>query len=127
MTPTTIDDLIARWTTAERAGDHASFEDLVADDFLFAGPLGFLLDKTQWLERYRGDHLHYTHFAVEDARTRTYGGVAVVVGVQEQRGDHEGRPVDGRFRLTLVLATADDSTRIVSGHLSPIAAPPAAA
>jgi ketosteroid isomerase-like protein len=124
MTAAAIDDVIKRWAAAELAGDHGALDDLITDDFLFVGPLGFMLDREQWLERFHADRLHYTRFAIEDVRMRTYDAVAVVVGVQDQDGDHEGRPVRGRFRLTLVVTTAGDRPRIAGGHLSPIAAPP---
>lgn len=124
MTLAATDDLVARWTAAEQAGDADTLDGLIADDFVFAGPLGFVLDKAQWLDRYRGDHLHYTHFAVEDAQMRTYGDVTVVVGVQDQRGDHEGHPVDGRLRLTLIVSSDGGGPSIVGAHLSPIHAPP---
>lgn len=126
MTADPIADLIERWAAAELAGDPDALERLIADDFVFVGPLGFVLDKQQWLERYRGDHLHYTHFAIEDTAPRTYGDVTVVVGIQNQQGDHEGRSVDARLRLTLIVAPGAGGSQIVGAHLSPIQTPPGA-
>jgi ketosteroid isomerase-like protein len=40
-------ELGRRWADAERAGDADALEQLLADDFLLVGPLGFMLDKTR--------------------------------------------------------------------------------
>jgi Domain of unknown function (DUF4440) len=64
--------------------DAQALDGLLADDFAGVGPLGFVLDRDQWLARF-GNGLENRAFAVEDAQIREYGGVAVVVGVLAQQ------------------------------------------
>jgi ketosteroid isomerase-like protein len=125
MTPTTaaVHDVVESLAAAEEAGDVGALSRLIADDFLLIGPLGFLLEKEQWLEQWRAGNLRYARLVIRHAQVRTYGDVAVVVGIQEQEGDYQGRAVDGRFRLTLIVRTADGA-RVVGAHLSLMAAPP---
>lgn len=127
MTASISDELIDRWTAAERGGDAPALEGMLAEDFLFVGPLGFVLDRDQWLDRFRSDQLRYTRFELSETQARSYGTTTIVVGVQEQDGDYNDNSVAGRFRLTLILDTTGVAPRIAGGHLSPItpAGPPA--
>ena len=47
-----IEELGKRWVKAELDGDTDAMDSLAHNDFLLVGPLGFILDKAQWLERY---------------------------------------------------------------------------
>ena len=127
MTASTSHELIETWTAAERSADVHALEGMLAEDFLFVGPLGFLLDGDQWLDRFRSGQLRYTRFQLGETQARSYGGATVIVGVQQQDGDYHGRPVAGRFRLTLILDVTGVAPRIAGGPLSPItpAGPPA--
>ena len=48
-------DLVERWAHAELAGDVDAYADLLDDEFVGVGPVGFVLDKQQWAQRHRGD------------------------------------------------------------------------
>ena len=43
-----------QWAAAEAAGDAGALADLVTDDFRLVGPVGFVLDRQQYLGRYQG-------------------------------------------------------------------------
>ncbi len=116
---TDTDTLIAGFAAAQRASDPAALDELLGDDFVLVGPLGFVLDREQWLEQWRAGNLSFTRLEIEDVRSRAYGDVTVAVGVQDQEGSYRDQPADGRFRITLILS----SERVVGAHLSPIAAP----
>jgi hypothetical protein len=136
-TTTTTSDQVrhlgARWTAAELGGDTDTLEALAVDDFTLVGPLGFVLTREQWLDRYRSGDFVTHELGWEPADIREYGGsgdggggTAIAVGVMEQRASYRGNPVDGRFRVTQVLVRGAGSGtpwRLAGLHLSPIAAP----
>ena len=127
MTATTeVLDLVAQWAAAEQDNDAAALGGLLAGDFVGVGPLGFVLDRDQWLGRF-GNGLHNRAFVVEDAQVRGYGAAAVVVGVLAQQTSFQGRDNSGRFRLTLVAVRPSDRWLLAGAHigmLQPAGPPP---
>jgi ketosteroid isomerase-like protein len=113
-------ELTERWAQAELDGDVEALRELLADDFVGVGPVGFTLTKEQWLHRYESGGLKYTSYTVEDLQPRVYGDAAVVVGVMKQDGTVEGRPVPGQFRATYIYVNQDGTWRAAGWHISPI-------
>ena len=111
-------------TRAEVDGDVATLDLLATDDFMLVGPVGFVLDKQQWLERYRGGSLRTTALAFEDAVTRIHGDCAIRIGRHVQEAEFQGRPVNGEFRATHIAVRDDARWRLAGVHLSPIGGPP---
>jgi ketosteroid isomerase-like protein len=111
-------------TRAEVDGDVATLDLLATDDFMLVGPVGFVLDKQQWLERYRGGALRTTALAFQDAVTRVHGDCAIRIGRHVQEAEFQGRPVNGEFRATHIAVRAGDRWRLAGVHLSPIGGPP---
>ena len=123
MRMNTIPELQDKWMAAELRGDAAALDELLADDFRAVGPLGFVLDKNQWLDRFRSGALRYDDVDWGDVDVRTYGDAAVAIGQWTQRGEHQGNSVDGRFRVTQVLVRTHGEWSLGGLHLSPIATP----
>lgn len=113
-----------RWAEAEQRADLTTLDELATDDLTLVGPAGFVLDKHQWLDRYRSGALVTHELAWTDVAVRDYGDSAVAVGVHRQRASYAGHPVDGRFRATHVLVRRDGRWRLAPIHLSPIVSPP---
>src|SRR5205823_6673713 len=95
-------DLGQRWAAAEQAGDVATLGALATDDFTLVGPLGFVLDKKQWLDRYRSGDFVTTALSWHDVQVRDYGDAAVAVGVHTQEAAYRGQANNGSFRATHV-------------------------
>jgi ketosteroid isomerase-like protein len=111
-------------TRAEVDGDIAALDALATDDFMLVGPLGFVLDKQQWLDRYRGGGLNTKTLAFEDPVTRVYGDAALRIGRHVQEAEFQGRPVDGEFRATHIAVRQGARWRLAGVQLSPIGGPP---
>lgn len=122
-----IRELDERWADAERRGDVDVLAALTTDDFTLVGPLGFVLTKEQWLDRYRGGDLVTTSLDWRDAQVRDYGDCAVAVGVHAQAAAYRGNPSDGEFRSTHIAIRRDGRWLLAGIQLSPIGAfaPPA--
>jgi|GEM_PF-1325804 len=109
---------VQAWARAELDGDTAVLSSLLHPDFIGVGPFGFLLGRDQWIQRFAAG-LTYTAFVfTADTTARVISGATVVIGTQRQRGDLNGRPVDGAFRATLIFAAAP-APRLAGIHLSP--------
>ena len=116
-------ELGRHWANAERAGDADALEPLLADDILLVGPLGFVLDKTQYLGSRRSGELRHETLTWDDVRVRAYGDAAVAVGALTQRTTYQGRDASGRFRITQVAIRRGDHWILAGLHYSPIAQP----
>lgn len=112
------------WVEAEVHGDAAALEGLTAADFTVVGPVGFVLDRQQWLARYRDGTFTTSELAYADVDVRVYGDAAVSVGVYTQKAAFRGSPADGSFRATHVAVRGADGWRLAGMHLSPIGGPP---
>ncbi|HZD74499.1 MAG TPA: nuclear transport factor 2 family protein [Actinomycetota bacterium] len=115
-------DLVGRWAAAERDNDAEALDGLLAGDFVGVGPLGFVLDRDQWLARF-GNGLENRAFAVEDAQVRDHGAAALVVGVLAQETSFQGRDNSGRFRLTLAAVRPDGGWLLASAHIGMLQQP----
>jgi ketosteroid isomerase-like protein len=119
-------DLGERWARAETAGDVDTLAGLVTDDFRLVGPFGFVLDKIQWLDRYRSGDFVTTELSWHDVETRKYGETAVAIGTQTQQAAYKGTPSNGDFRITHIFVHDGDAWVIANIQLS-LASPPTAA
>ncbi|MEU6646967.1 DUF4440 domain-containing protein [Saccharomonospora sp. NPDC046836] len=121
---TTQDQVLSlgrRWAGAEQRGDTATLDALTTEDFTLVGPLGFVLSKPEWLQRYRSGDLVTTSLTWEDLTVRDHGDTAVVVGRHTQRATYRGAPADGTFRATHIAVRQGAQWRLAGIHLSPIA------
>jgi ketosteroid isomerase-like protein len=124
-----IQDLGARWVEAELAADVATLETLATDDFRLVGPFGYVLDKAQWLDRYRSGDFSTTAMTWHDVDIREYGDTVVTIGTQGQEAAYKGTPSNGEFRISHVFVRDGDRWVMAGMQLSPTApmAPPAGA
>lgn len=120
-----IDSFFTEWSAAERAGDTAKLNDLISDDFVGIGPLGFSLPKPAWLARH-GQGLRYDAFDVKELQVRTYGEVAIVTARESQSGTAFGNPIPEAVQATHVLVRNGGRWRLVALHLSFVAGTPGA-
>ena len=111
-------DLSQQWVAAELRRDTAFLERALVDDFVGVGPLGFLLSKQDWLQRYSSGDFAYQTLALEDVRVRDYGAAAVLIGTQVQHATHRDQVMQGRFRITLVWVRQAAGWLLAGCHLS---------
>jgi ketosteroid isomerase-like protein len=119
-----IHDLGSRWVDAELAGDVPTLAEMVTEDFRLVGPFGFVLDKDQWLDRYRSGDFATTALRWHDVEVREHGDAVITIGTHSQEAAFKGNPADGDFRISHVFVREGDRWAIASIQLS-LAAPPA--
>ncbi|HEY8294428.1 MAG TPA: nuclear transport factor 2 family protein [Micrococcaceae bacterium] len=140
-----LDALAATVSRAEGAGNAQQLDAALAPDFTGVGPAGFVLRRSQWMERFANGLVHDS-FELAGLDWRIHEGVAVGIGIQRQRTSYQGHRNDGEFRVSLIAVPArdagagvpddgaentgaagpsDSGTWLLLGlHLSPIMAPP---
>jgi len=108
-------DLIERWSAAELHADVETLESMLDRDFMAVGPLGFVLNKTQWLDRHRSGELKYQEFSCQETAVRHYGELAIAITTQTQKAAYRGNPVPmGNLRATLI-AVPQNGGRVIAG------------
>ena len=118
-----VEEFAQECAAAEQRGDVGLLEGALTDEFVGVGPLGFMLNKQQWLGRFAGG-LSYESFALDEVEARLYEGAAVVTGRQKQAGAFQGNDVGGKFRASLVLVEEEGRWLLACWHASPIAGAP---
>lgn len=98
--------LLDRWAAAELAGDVSAIVSLLHQDFTGVGPVGFMLDRSQWAQRHLGDLVN-TEFELLEPSVRSYGSAAVVTAVLRQATKARGHDTSGTFRLAAVCVAGD--------------------
>jgi ketosteroid isomerase-like protein len=115
-----LKDFGKRWVEAELARDVIVLDALTHKDFILVGPLGFVLDKAQWLDRYANEDLVTSSLSWRDTQARVFGDCAVVIGTHDQQASYRGQPNNGQFRATHILVREDGAWRLAGMHLSPM-------
>lgn len=110
--------LVERWAELERTQDADGFADLLTEEFTGIGPVGFVLNATQWADRHRDGLLINHAFDVADLDIARYGDVAVVHAVESQRTTARGHENNGSFRAGLTMIKDGGAWRIARIQLS---------
>jgi hypothetical protein len=121
-----IDEFCQEWSAAECAGDAGVLAGMVADDFVGVGPLGFTLDKEQWLDRHRSTDLRYESFELSEMQSRLRDAAAVITASLDARGAYRGHETPHVLRTTIVLVPLGDTWQLVGVHHSYVAGTPGA-
>jgi hypothetical protein len=116
--------LAGAWVAAELGGDTAFLEQVLVEDFIGIGPLGFMLTKREWLARHQSGDLTYEALDLDEVRVRVYAEAAVLTGRQVQQAAYRGNQIDAQFRITLVFVHQHGQWQVASLHLSAIGQAP---
>jgi ketosteroid isomerase-like protein len=120
-----MDDILStgqKWAAAESSGDAATLADLVTEDFRVVGPVGFILERPQYLGRYQGGFTPES-VAWDDVQVRDYGTAAVTIATVTQKASFQGNRADGQFRVTHVFVKPGDRWLIANVQYSMIGGP----
>jgi ketosteroid isomerase-like protein len=113
---TVLDD----WKEAERTGDAERLGELLTDDFVGIGPVGFVLAKDAWLGRF-GPDLHYEELDLDEVSVHNSGDTTIVVAHQHATGEARGNPIPADTRVSFVMVADGGRRRIVGIQYSFIA------
>jgi ketosteroid isomerase-like protein len=109
-----LEDLERKLVAAIASGDLATYDQIVADDYVAFQASGTESTKAEILASYRSGSLHYTGLEIFDVRARVFGDTAVVSAKTKgmrREGDHD---VPNRVRYIRVYAKRDGRWRAVT-------------
>jgi ketosteroid isomerase-like protein len=97
-----VETLEERWRMAQLAGDVATMDHMLSDDFIGISMTGQVNTKSQQLERIRKKQLVISRIDLNDMKVKMLDSVAIVTCQAEVEGMSEGVPMKGIYRYTRV-------------------------
>jgi ketosteroid isomerase-like protein len=108
------------WADAYVKRDPAIAQRITADDFVFVGPAGNIVNRNDYVKEMTGDTV-FTAFKFDELKVRIYGDAAVVVGVANISAKAKGEEESGQYSFTDVFMKQKGEWKAVSGHVTPVA------
>jgi len=97
-----VEALEEQWRKAQLAGDVATMDRMLSEDFIGISMSGQVNTKAQQLERVRTRKLVITKVQLSDMKVKLVGSVAIVTSQADVEGTNEGASVKGKYRYTRV-------------------------
>ena len=97
-----VEALEEQWRQAQLAGDVATMDKLLSDDYIGITMTGQVHTKAQQLDRMRMHKISLTKLDLGERQVKLVGSIAIVTSRAEVEGTNEGAPVKGTFRYTRV-------------------------
>ncbi|GAC1365369.1 MAG: hypothetical protein NVSMB3_13940 [Acidobacteriaceae bacterium] len=122
-----VELLEEQWRTAQLAGDVATMDKLLSDDYVGISMTGQVNTKAQQLSRIRSHAFVITRIDLGEMKVKLVGQVAIVTVRAFVEGTSEGVPMNGDFRYTRIYQhsptggwkiTNFEATRIPSRHVA---------
>jgi ketosteroid isomerase-like protein len=118
-----VELLEEEWRVAQLAGDVATMDKMLSDDYIGISITGQVSTKAQQLDRVRNHKVAIHRVDLSDMKVKLIGSIAIVTSRAEVEGTNESGPVRGTFRYTRVYQrlpsgmwkiTSFEATRIPS-------------
>jgi ketosteroid isomerase-like protein len=117
-----VETLEQELVAAIAKGDLATYDRIVADDYVAFEASGKTSPKAEILASYRSGARKYTDLTIFDVQGRVFGDTAVVTAKTKGFRREGGRDVPNRVRYIRVFAKRDGRWRAVAQMAAPIAA-----
>jgi ketosteroid isomerase-like protein len=116
----TVEKLERELVGAIGRGDLATYDRIVADDYVAFEASGKTTPKAEVLASYRSGARKYTELAIFDVEARVFGETAVVTARTKGFRREGGRDVPNRVRYLRVYARRDGTWRAVAQMAAPV-------
>jgi ketosteroid isomerase-like protein len=113
-----IERLDAEYQRAVAAGDTATVDRLLLDDFVLITSSGRISRKPDVLAEVGGVDTSFEINVSRDVQVRVRGDTAIVTAVLHQKGVYQGKPFDSTVRYTDTWVRDARGWRQLSGHAS---------
>jgi ketosteroid isomerase-like protein len=107
------------WAEAYVKRDPSFVKRITADDFIFVGPDGNSVGKSDYVKGMTGPTV-FTAFDVSDLKIRTYNDVAVVVGIATITAKTGDKDESGKYAFTDMFVKQRGEWKAVSSQATPV-------
>ncbi len=107
-------------------GDVATYDKLLADDYISISILGGTSSKAELLENFKSGKLKFEAIDVSDMKVRVYGDAALVISTANVKGHSGATDLSGQYRSVRVWVKRKGQWQSVSFQATRIAAMAAA-
>src|SRR5271163_4096642 len=97
-----VEALEEQWRQAQLAGDVATMDKLLSDDYIGISMTGQVNTKMQQLDRMRMHKVSLTRLDLVERQVKLIGSIAIVTSRAEVEGTNDGAIVKGTYRYTRV-------------------------
>ena len=118
-----VQDLVVlngEWSDSYLQRDAATFNRILADDFVSTGPKGTRRDKSQYIGFVTRGDCRWEAVHTDDLQVSIYGDTAVVTGSTSSEGQYKGQDSAGVYRFTRVYIRRQGNWRAVAAHATQI-------
>ncbi len=119
-----IKGLMEQLRQAALKGDAATYDKLLADDYIVIGINGATFTKADVLEQYKSGKLKFEAFEISDLKVRVYGDTALVNATVNEKGRLGDTDLSGQFRTVRVWVKRKGQWQSVSHQFTRIAQQP---
>ena len=109
------------WADAWVKGDIKAISRMVTDDFIEIDPAGKVNTRAEHIAQFTSGAFKLQSLVLSNLRVRFYGDVAVVTGLAEDKGSHNGQNISGTYSFTDVLVRRGGEWKAVSTQATKIA------
>jgi len=103
-------------------GDVATYDKLLADDYISIGILGGTSSKAELLENFKSGKLKFEAIDVSDMKVRVYGDAALAISTANVKGHLGATDISGQYRSVRVWVKRKGQWQSVSFQATRIAA-----
>lgn len=97
-------------------GGTSPSERYLADSYVFTGPDGLSMGKTQSIEDLKSGNLKLQAASLDNAKVQLYGNTAIVTYSSNDKGTYKGKDISGKTRWTDVFVKQNGRWLIVATH-----------
>ncbi|MEO6910471.1 MAG: nuclear transport factor 2 family protein [Edaphobacter sp.] len=97
-----VEALEEQWRKAQIAGDTATMDKMLSDDYVGISMTGEVDTKAQQLRRVIDRRLMLTKIELSDRKVKLVGAIAIVTSRAEVEGTNDGVSVKGMYRYTRI-------------------------
>lgn len=98
-----VSHLRDQWLEAERTGNRALLERLLAGNCEVMTPQGSILNKAQMLQRTENHNVKFDTLRASDTHVRVYGDVAILTDHTTVSAQENGKHIGGQFRFIRIF------------------------